>query len=197
MINYKQIKSYSSKSDEHNKKIPPLLKKVEEYLHDKIASIHLFFRIKYRKFMQAYQYAKYGWNDFDWDYVTIFDIMAFKMNRIEKCLKKGHHVQIKAEMDALKECQKICKRLRDEDFYEDKYYKLHNKKWGKANYKFIKNDNNISTMQCSRKNIKTKEDKKLEVKDFLQMYKNSDKDWKKDVDRLCHLFKKYSRTWWS
>jgi len=147
---------------------------------------------------RSYAFANVGWKNYDFDSQFLFEIMSFKLKRIQKCLKNGCAVQETEDMSALQEAIDICERLSETD-YDSKYHELHNKKWGEmvpwtteptedSEYKRLVFQN--------RANVKNEEDKELERKEFLHAFDLGELDRRKDLDRLNYLFKEYLPKWW-
>lgn len=162
--------------------------------------IHGFIFRYHERIGRSLAYAKFGWLNYDFDSACLFDLMAFKLERIHECLKNGHAIQEKESMDALKESIVILNRLSDER-YEDKYHKVHDKKWGRIRSKFIptynaENKHTGSIWNTSRRKAKTPAQKKKERREFRICWENGEKDREKDVERLNEIFKKYQRSWW-
>lgn len=148
-------------------------------------------------------FARKAWLHYDFDSAYLWDIMAFKLKRIEKCLINGHAIQEAEDMAAIKESIQICERLFGED-YEDPYWKIHDAKWGEmlpwdTEPADKDKDGKILTYRIltkPRPNVKTPEDTEQERKDFLQCFQSGEDDRLKDMDRLAFLLKTYSRKWW-
>ena len=86
--------------------------------------------------LRSLAFAKHGWLSFDFDSAYIFNLMAFKLKRIYKCLENDQAIQTKEDMAYLKEAINICERLFDHN-YDDKYHKAHDKKWGQLKTKIL------------------------------------------------------------
>lgn len=158
--------------------------------------VESFLRRYYERIKRSLTYAKFGWLHYDFDGAFIYDLMAFKMRRLLDCLIHGHAIQEKENMDALREAIKICDRLH-EGRYDEKYYKVHEKKWGKLKTWFTPIEGSTSSKwNSSRKNIKTKADEKAERKDHIKIWDLEEQDRVADIDRLAEILKKYERSWW-
>lgn len=145
-------------------------------------------------------FARHGWMHYDFESAYLYDLMAFKMKRIYKCLETGHAIQQDEDMKALKEAIQICERLFKGD-YDAKYYKAHNKKWGKLQSKTIPEyDENGKVKhyrwESSRPKAKTKKQKEKEIADLRQIWVNEEIDRKADIDRLAEILKNHEPKWW-
>lgn len=162
----------------------------------------LFRRLKERC-GRSLAWAKFTYLNYDFDSAYVFEVMEFKLKRLQNCLKNGHAVQQKADMDALKELIKICKRLRNYDDYDDKYHDEHDKKWGKMprwGSEPVKNEKGEITSYKmifkDRPKVKTKKQKEQERKEFLEIGEKGHQDFCKDIDRMAEILKNHARNWW-
>lgn len=159
---------------------------------------------------RSYAFAKIGWLNYDFDAHTVWELLEFKLKRIHPVLVNGHAVQKDEDMNALLEAIEICKRLKDED-YDDKYYAIHDAKWGELETNLDRRDSNSDEDVASRdedgkplsffwrswrKNANTEELKEQEREETRAIYENSHKDYIADLDRLNEIFKKHFKTWW-
>lgn len=162
--------------------------------------IDSFISRTYERVSRSLAFAKHGYMHYDFESAYIYDLMAFKMKRIYKCLKNGHAIQNDEDMKALKEAIVICERLFKGD-YDAKYYKLHEKKWGKLKSKHIPEyDENGKIKhyiwESSRAKANTPAKKKKEVADLRKIWEYEENDRKADLDRLNEILKKHEPTWW-
>src|ERR1035441_7076711 len=121
--------------DENISKVQKVLLAVKEFITDKITyPIEKLYNRYVERIGRSFAFAKIGWLNYDFDATSLFDLMAFKLNRIHFALLNGCAYQNPKDMKALLEAAAICKRLFDEN-YDDKYGELHEKKWGKLKIK--------------------------------------------------------------
>lgn len=148
-------------------------------------------------------YARLAWLHYDFDAAYLWDVMAFKLKRIEKCLLNGHAIQEDEDMAALREAIEICERL-FKDEHDDKYHQEHDKKWGEL----PPWDTEPSEIDSSgrllggrivfrdRPKVTNPELKEQERQEFRECFEKGEQDRQKDVDRLGHILKVYSPKWW-
>jgi hypothetical protein len=149
----------------------------------------------YKRFKRSFDYAKFGYSNYDWDHSYLYALLAFKLDRVHKELINGYAVQDSKDMEALKEAKAICDRLREGN-YEDKYIDLHEAKWGELKLSFIDQGNGLSRMDSSRSKVLTPKDEKQSRKELSKLYKQAVKDEDADIKRLGEILLKYSREWW-
>lgn len=144
-------------------------------------------------------FAKIGWLSYDFDSVHLYDLMAFKLKRLRKCLENGHAIQEDSDMKALTEAAKLCTRLFNER-YDDVFHRSHDKKWGKIRTWFERSsdaeDRGMNYFKSSRPNVASDEEKSQERKDFLECYDKGEKLRRKDIDRLAEILKDHAPSWW-
>ena len=163
--------------------------------------IESFLSMYWERSMRSLAFAKHGWLSFDFDSAYIFNLMAFKLKRIYKCLENDRAIQTKENMDSLKEAINICECLFDYN-YDDKYHKAHDKKWGQLKNKdtpIYDEDGKVKhyVWDSYRNKVKTPQQKQTERKEFLKCFEDGEKDRRADLDRLNILLKDKSQDWWS
>ncbi|NJO48197.1 MAG: hypothetical protein HC840_00615 [Leptolyngbyaceae cyanobacterium RM2_2_4] len=169
----------------------------KEYIYYPIDS---FIHRTYGRASRSLAFAKHGWMHYDFESAYLYDLMAFKMKRIYKCLETGHAIQDDEDMAALKEAIEICERLFKGE-YDRKYYDLHDAKWGEMESDHIpeyREDGSIKwyRWETSRPNAKTEEQKAEEVADLRKIWEYEERDRRADLDRLNEILKKHEPTWW-
>lgn len=155
------------------------------YLETLIFEISHFFGRIYRSF----QFAKYAYSTYDWDYIYIVDIMIFKMERMHDNFKYHGVAEHKDDLKQIKATIKLLRRVKDYD-YEDKYYKALDKKWGKFP------TGRDGFWKGSRSKVKTPADKKAYLKDVKALIKNSHKDRTQDLRAAFKIMEKHIWSWW-
>lgn len=162
--------------------------------------VESFFSRTYERVSRSWAYARFGYKHYDFDSAYLYDLMSFKLKRLEKCLLNGHAIQEDEDMKKLKEAIKLLDRLFDEK-YEQKYNALHDKKWGKLKFNRISKEQEngvfkVTFASSKRSKIKSKADEKQETKEFLEVYKTAEKDRQADLDKLNVFFKKTMPKLW-
>lgn len=189
------------RGDESATKLGKLFISIVDFLKMNIYyPLHNFYSRYKERIGRSLAFAKIAWLNYDFESAYIYNLMAFKMRRIYRTLKKGFAIQHPEDMKALKEAIDICDRL-FEGNYDDKYHKVHDKKWGKIRTKDVPvydDEGKLKYHQwkTSRKNVKTKKQLEVERKEFLDCWKYGEKDRVKDLNRLNQIFKKYQPSWW-
>lgn len=169
--------------------IYPVQSNLEDHLH---------------KLSRSFSYARFGYNNYDFDCAYLWDLMGFKLKRIENCLLNGHLdlYRRKPDLKALKEMIKCCERLHEEE-YEDTQFKAHDKKWGKRpRPKFIKTETLIAGKPTykmvvkNRSKVKTPKQVKEERADFRRAIELAEAYRVADIQILGALLAKHSHNLW-
>ena len=172
------------------------LKEFWEYLNDEIFyPIKINIRVFYESLSRAIAFGRFVWDKYDFESDSMFAIMAFKLQRVKKCMDEGYGVYPKPVKQAMKEAIKICNRLY-ENQYEEPYRKAHDKKWGRMNLKRLLDEQGFIDWTCGRKGVKTETDKREEGIDTLRDAGLAWRDRMRDFDRLNKILKKYQNAWW-
>lgn len=158
-------------------------------------------RTKERIF-RSYDYARFGWLNYDFDMSCAWDLLEFKLKRLRKCLQNGHAIQEPADMAALDEFVKIVRRL-GRGNYDRKYYRAHDRKWGKIESRtepWVENGKRKGSHYFSwRTKCPENAPKKLkdqERKDNRKVWADAEKDRVKDIERMGEILVKSGLRWW-
>lgn len=91
-----------------------------EYVWDEIKSIPINIKILCRSIKNVIDYAPLTYKDRDWDYIFLYDMLIFKLNRMEKCIADGSSLNCYKKADKILEIKCLLEQVRDEHiWYED------------------------------------------------------------------------------
>lgn len=137
------------------------------------------------------------WKDRDWDHYYLFKMLHFKLNKMEKCLRDGCHLNADETADKIKICTHLITRIIDDEYYNN-VFKEHDKKWGKIeiNYKDYVKDDRLVECAMTRSNIKNKKDKEQERKEYRLIMNKPDELRKQDIQYLFKIMGKNILSWW-
>lgn len=134
-----------------------------------------FFNIK-----RLIQWSRILWNNFDFDYQYLLEIISFKLKFMEKYFREcGHTTTSLQEATEMKELIIILDRLIAEDYSENPYGK----------YRVVDNRNPLVFAQ----HIESGE--YITEREFREMADKSNQQYDKDVEEFCNKLKQYRR--WS
>jgi len=160
------------------------------------------FRIFKERAKRSYAYAQFGWSNYDFDFVYVYDTVHFKLIRLRNSLEHGSSVQKEEDTQALNELIEIVARLREGD-YESKYLDEHDKRWGEIESKTTPNYDDkgkikTHTWHSWRAGTKdaSEEVKQKERQERLACYNKAEGDRISDIDRVADILKKNSKNFW-
>lgn len=143
-----------------------------------------------------FSYLPVLWGDRDWDGHYFLYLMRHKLNRMEKCIRNGSHVDCDKDADQIKDCITIIDRMID-DNYEEAYNVAHDAKWGELETWDTKvPDSDYYEWHSKRKNAVTEDDKEQERKEFLAYMEKAETDRQNDYNTLFGLIAINLRKWW-
>lgn len=168
-----------------------------ETLKFKISGIkHLWHSLKLG-IENLFKWTPVIWRDRDWDHHFLFEILAFKISKMERNFRKyGHHVGSEKDADNMKMCVEALHRLMKENYHEEAFRK-HDEKWGEASWRTIDSDKKgFRQLLIERPNVKTKEDEEQERREYKGYLEEEERLTKQDIDYLFDMLKKHVRGWW-
>ncbi len=144
----------------------------------------------------------YGWqthvfkNDYDFDGHSMFAILEYKLQRIQKELINGHAVQEDEDLHALALAIKLAGRLK-EDKYELVVHRRHDAKWGELItwMEPIPNSTN-KYWRCRREHAVTDDQKTQERAEAVAGYDAASKRMERETRWFYGILGKYQRRWW-
>ena len=165
-------------------------------------------RIFWERLGRAWDFAKKGWLNHDWDSHYIHELLLFKLKRMKhNFIHYGHHdpecENYKPKMKSLTLAIKLLERYCS--IYPPYYSKsidAHDKKWGKLETWTAPADKDedgyIRTFSWNskRKNANTDEEKEQEKKEFRKAMDNDHKRQERDIRLAYAIVAKYHRYWW-
>jgi len=138
------------------------------------------------------------WKDRWWDHWFLYVVLRHKLHLMEKNIRKyGHHVRHIEDADKIKKCVLLLDRLIKDDYHEI-VYKYHDKKWGDGDFIFTDSTQYPDCVKLDIKyeNVKTKEDEKLQSKEYRLLMNKPEELKKQDLDLLFKLMRKHIQGWW-
>ena len=131
------------------------------------------------------------WNDYDWDYHSIFEILHYKLTAMEKCIREhGIALDTDATVHKIKVARILTKRLVDLDHLERALAPCE-LKWGKRSV-----DWNKANLEFTYEKAHTDEEIAQADKDFLRAGRRSDVQEKADIDYLFRHMVRHIERWW-
>ena len=132
------------------------------------------------------------WNDRDWDYYFIFELLKFKLERMEQCLREhGRSIDNEKDANSIKECIVILERLIKDDYAAEDWNRIRSK-WG--DFEFSNCENGCTKLTVS--GVKTEEDEKKYSSDIKNCCEKEENMIQKDLNDLFDNMKINIRRWW-
>lgn len=157
-----------------------------------------YIKRSFSKLVRAFQYAKFSWNNEDWDHAFIWQLLGFKLKRVKINLDNGYGVQEPDDSAALMEAIAICERLSSEDEYGLELDSAHAEKWGELKMNFIKiPDSDFSTAKFSYSKATTPELYQQAAKESSNIFDAKYELEKTDLKRIGQILEQHSRKWWN
>lgn len=147
---------------------------------------------------RAWDYAKLGYKNWDFDALTIERYLLFKLKRVEKCLINGT-CDLTVEngprkMKAIKLCIKLLERLND---HYHRFTDMHDAKWGEMENWFEPCENGLgSYWRTRRPKANTPELIEQEKREFREAYMADDREEQRDRKLVYRIIEKYIQAWW-
>lgn len=151
----------------------------------------------YRYVVKVSQYAWFLKDDYDWDYSYIYNLLQYKIKRTRTYIEKyGLHLDASEQINDMKRAEELLEKLCNDDFSKD-LYKEHESKWGKMKSEFTPiNNSEAFSWHISYENVKSKEDKELEYKEYRDISIAHEERKQKAKDELFDLLKNKIEYWW-
>lgn len=130
------------------------------------------FKLRKETRLRQKEYYAFAKNNPDWDYIYLFDLLKFKLSRIEKCLRTGFCDQHALTLKSLKVCIRLCDRISKEKY-------------------------NYAIRQHEKKFPSHYDSFSFEViKDFQKALEADTRSRERDVRLLFQIISKYYIQWW-
>jgi hypothetical protein len=161
----------------------------EHFCHNVFSPFRRFFYW----FGKSCQYARFLWNDADFDYSSILRLLQYKIGRVRKTIYENNLI----ENTDFYTRQMIMAETMLEELIEDDFarelHDAHDAKWGKLQWK----DNpNPGTGALWRANVKTPADRAQEHKEAGELMNEEERLRAKAYHDTFVFISKYVRYWW-
>jgi len=149
--------------------------------------------------VKSAQYAKLLWNDYDWDYAYIFNLLQYKLKRTRKRIVANNLILRSEEVAAqIKHAEDLIEKWREDEFCKD-LYDAHDEKWGEMvdlSKPVEHNGSRYHIWDMSREKATTPELKDQEKKEWMAIHQKADEAKEKNLDELFAHMRKYIQGWW-
>jgi len=155
------------------------------------ANIRWFFK---RWFPKVIAYARFLWNDYDFDYGSIYRLLHFKFERMYRALKNRHAMDSEKRAQQILEASNLAKKLFEDNFAETEYDAL-TEHWGEL--EFIDNKEYPGHFKVKCAKVQTEEDEERERQDYLKIMELEAQRRLEAKEALFQLIRDNIEDWWS
>lgn len=190
----KALKPFDDKDNE------PIWKlKLKEWWYD-LPPVKWYYSlwVTYRRLKRVYRWSKFMWTNWDFDALSIYPLLEYKLKRVQYCLEQGHAIQEDKDMKALRIVIKLANRLAN-DYHETKLYDRHEAKWGQLHTWFTDcNDGTgCSQMHSKRPKAVTEEEQEKELEEFRNLFFALEPKWRgRDEKWFFEILRRHIRNLW-
>ena len=133
------------------------------------------------------------WRDRDWDSWYIYEILGFKLRRMEKNIREyGHAMESENIADQIKEVVVGLDRLIEDDYCADLHSAIR-EKWGELEFVDI-GEKGYTTLKATK--VKTKEDEESYSVAIRECMKAEEKTIQDDLELVFDTMRDNIRGWW-
>jgi len=160
----------------------------------------LYYNLKYG-IQNLFVYFPIIFKTREWDFVFIYELIQFKLNRVRKHLEEHNLFEgVEKVCQQIRICENLIQRLLDND-YNQYLHKKHEERFGKFNFESIfwnKDNNGEDLFELKSKYSKCKTDEEVELADNekSKIYELDRIAYEKDRKLLFKMLEKYIEGWW-
>lgn len=136
------------------------------------------------------------WKNYDWDYHYMFEVMRYKLERMEKCIRvHGHHVGMDQTADSIRHAKLVLDRICERD-YLNNALKGHDERWGDVSMGWEPVSKMTSRLKWAYERDLSDKQKEQERREFRKCGEHADYMEKQDIEYLFKYIKKHHKKWW-
>ena len=157
------------------------------------------FKKVYRFVIKLFKYSRLLWNDSEFDYSFLLELLQFKLTLMAQSFEKhGISVNSRKISKELKLCADLIQRI-IEDKYADIELEHIDRKYGELVWEStpVEGNKNLATLHLYRKKaLEGTAEYKQMMDESRKAYKNAELQKQRDIDYLCDTMKKRMQLWW-
>jgi hypothetical protein len=131
---------------------------------------------------KLWDYTKLLWNDYDFDYLCLLDLIELKTKRTREYLVEEGMVHV--DEKTMKEVELLARRIKEDNYYEWMWDEMH-KKWP-FRWRDLMGQSTLSPKEQEERSWA-----------LMHHHKKSEAQMEAELDRLFMLIRKHIRVWWS
>jgi len=140
-----------------------------------------------RKLQRAISYAIFGYNNEDYDYSFIYELLEYKLKRTERALINGISEHDKSTLQSLRIALRLLNRINKKEYTY--FLDQHDEKWGKPIL-------SVGPIQVIERPNVMAYDRTQERAELIEAMTKDDAQEIRDITLLHNIMAKYSRAWW-
>ena len=134
--------------------------------------------------------------DYDFDSRPgIYRVMRKKLERLEPCLRYGHHVYGARDANQVKVAIKVLDRIIADEYDEEEQAPV-DKKWGKPKFSFKPIGSGMSQMVTKRRKATTPQQIAQADAEYMQAIHRAEAREIRDITWVFAFIAKWHRHWW-
>lgn len=154
--------------------------------------------VRWEWLRRCWAYAKFGWDNYDFDAAYALRLLSFKLKRLERVLvEKAHTEQDPKHMQALSLVIRLLDKLVADEY--NYFYRTHNKKWYGVEhppFSFEKIEgSDLSEMVSARRNL-TADQQEQENEEIRAAFEADDAIKARDKRWAFSILGVYYEYWW-
>lgn len=163
------------------------------------SKIYYFCRKYAQRIKRSWAYARFGWENYDFDGEYLTQLITFKLKRMQKALQNGWSIQDEKYTQALQLAIRLGEKLENDGYHW--FMDQHNAKWGEPDMVFDESDSEyngekLSTMTVKRAHVIDADTEEQERQEFRAAYEADDKIKMRDARLFFRIIEKYYPGWW-
>lgn len=152
----------------------------------------------FRGIKRIWDFAPIAYKDQDWDHTFLYDLLIFKLNRMEKFFNSGNAMCSGNERRAkqMRYAIFLLKRIKEDRYHEDEYDALEEKWEPEHIWTPDPSNSEWSRLDIVHNKAKNKEEEKQAVDDYRAHFRKQAATLESDLDRLFKHMRRYVQGWW-
>lgn len=161
-------------------RLKSILIDLSDWIDDQYRNIRWY----WKNLKRAIEWGRFGWNHYDWEFESSFNVLQFKLDRLCREFKKCKIHYHSKDLKAINKLRKSLKFVRSE-YWDNEAEKNISKKWGR----FIKDPSKQGGFPWRRSKVTNEKDRKTYYKGLQKEYKKATEQHKKSIAEFCNILK--------
>jgi hypothetical protein len=143
------------------------------------------------------------WGNWDWDWTFLFEVLIFKLNRMEKYFSESDIAEDNEKIaKQIKEVTGLLKRLKEDDYWDEIAKELHFcEKYGNLKLRLLPiedSDNSLCEFYYEKDGVELSKETKEEADELRHgyMFKEAKKRKTQEAKKAFGTIAKFYQNWW-